>query len=77
MNFILAKLSYVECSTRKERSGIVWLLAGLWKLKRVRRNTEKGKCPFCLGEEDVTYTLLHCKLEFVERNFKYKMVKYE
>jgi len=26
----------------------------------MRRNTDKGRFPFCLGEEDVTHILLEC-----------------
>jgi hypothetical protein len=39
-------------------------------LKGIRRNTDKGKCPLCLGEEDVKHILLDClaagnwKIEF-------------
>jgi hypothetical protein len=35
-----------------------WLLAGVWQLKGVRHNTENGRCPLCLEEEDVKHTLL-------------------
>jgi hypothetical protein len=52
---------YIEGFSRKERSGIAWLLAGIWQLKGVRRNADKGRCPLCLGEEDVNHMLLECK----------------
>jgi hypothetical protein len=44
----------------KRRSGIGWLLAGVRRLKRIRRNTDKGRCGLCLGEEDVKRILLDC-----------------
>jgi hypothetical protein len=37
---------------KKERSGIAWLIAGIWQLKGVRRNADKGRCPLCFEEED-------------------------
>jgi hypothetical protein len=39
----------------EERSGIAWLLAG-WQLKGVRQNTDNGRRPLCLEEEDVMTT---------------------
>jgi hypothetical protein len=42
---------YMECCSRKQRSGITWLIAGIWQLKGVRRNADKGRCPLCLEEE--------------------------
>jgi hypothetical protein len=33
-NFHWAKRLYVQCCIRKERSGIAWFLAGVWKFKR-------------------------------------------
>jgi hypothetical protein len=30
---------------RKERNRIAWLLAGMWKLKGIRSNADKGRCP--------------------------------
>jgi hypothetical protein len=47
--------------TRKERIGVIWLKAGIWKLKGIRRGLEKGRCPLCLGEEDEKHILLKCK----------------
>jgi hypothetical protein len=45
---------------KKERSGIAWLIAGMWQLG-VRRNADKGRCPLCLEEEDVEHILLEFK----------------
>jgi hypothetical protein len=55
------KECYIDKCTRKERIGIMWLKAGIWKLKGIRRGLEKGRCPLCWGEEDVKHILLKCK----------------
>jgi hypothetical protein len=52
---------YIECCSRKEKSGIAWLIAGIWQLEGVRRNADKERRPLCLGEEDVKHILLECK----------------
>ena len=57
-NFSWDKRSYIEYCSRKERSGIVLLLAGVWKYEGIIRNTDQGRFPFCLGEEGTEYTLL-------------------
>jgi hypothetical protein len=44
----------------KKRSGIAWLIAGIWQLKGARKNADKGRCPLCLEEEDAKYILLEC-----------------
>jgi hypothetical protein len=50
---------YIKCS-RKEWSGIAWLVAGVWQLKGFTRNTVKRRCPLCLGEGDVKRISLDC-----------------
>jgi hypothetical protein len=58
---------WVDCTAigenkkRKERSGIAWLIAGIWQQKEVRRNADKGRCPLCFEKEDVKHILLECK----------------
>jgi hypothetical protein len=47
--------------TRNERIGVIWLKAGIWKLKGIRRGLEKGRCPLCWGEEDEKHILVNCK----------------
>jgi len=32
----------------------------MWKLKGIRRNADKGRCPLCLSEVDVKHILLDC-----------------
>jgi hypothetical protein len=34
---------YSEWCLRKERSRVAWLLAGVWQLKGMRRNMDKGR----------------------------------
>jgi hypothetical protein len=41
------KECYIDKCARKERIGIIWLIAGIWKLKGIRRGLEKGRCPLC------------------------------
>jgi hypothetical protein len=55
------KKLYTECCSRKERSGVARVLAGIWQLKGVRRNADKARCPLCLEEEDAKHILLECK----------------
>ena len=61
MNCSWVKRLYTECCSRRERSGIVWLLAGL-AIGGMRRNADKGRCPSCLVEEDVK----HRSLDYLE-----------
>jgi hypothetical protein len=57
----LGQKLYIECCSRKERSGIAWLIAGIWQLKGVRRKADKGRCPLCFEKDDVKHILLECK----------------
>jgi hypothetical protein len=41
INFCWGKILNTERCSRRERSGVTWLLAGIWKLTGIRRN--KGK----------------------------------
>ena len=50
MDFTWGERLRVEWCVRKERIGIAWLVAGVWKLKGIRKNVDKGRCPPCLGE---------------------------
>jgi hypothetical protein len=58
----------------EEGSGVAWLLVGAWQLTGVRRNTDKGSCPLCLGEEEAKH-ILDCwetrnwKLEFLNHKW--------
>jgi hypothetical protein len=61
LNFSWGKKQYTELCSRRERSGIAWLLAGIWQLKEAIWNFDKGRCPLCPGEENVKHILLDCK----------------
>jgi hypothetical protein len=50
---------YQDTNFREER-GIVWLGAGTWKLKGIRKTPDKGKCPSQLGEKALRQILLGC-----------------
>jgi hypothetical protein len=54
------KESYIDECTRKERMGIIWLKAGIWKLRGIRRGFERGRCPLCQGEKDAKHIWLKC-----------------
>jgi len=43
MAFSCGKRSYIEWCSRKERRGIAWLLAGVWQLKGMKTNMDKGR----------------------------------
>jgi len=60
INFCCGSRSYIECCVRKERNCVAWLLAGMWKLKGIRRNADKGRFPLYLSEVDVKHILLDC-----------------
>jgi hypothetical protein len=45
---------------KKKRSGMSCLLAGVWQLKGMRRNTDKEICALYLGMEDVKHISLDC-----------------
>jgi hypothetical protein len=50
----------IDKCTRKERMGIIWLKAGIWKLRGIRRGFGRGRCPLYLEEEDAKHILLKC-----------------
>jgi hypothetical protein len=52
MNFIWGKRSYIE-----ERSGIACLVAGVWKLRQIRKKMDKGRCLLCLGADSAKYVV--------------------
>jgi hypothetical protein len=58
MNHEWGKESYIEKCTRKERMGIIWWKAGIWKARGIRMGFERGRCPLCLGEEDAKHIVL-------------------
>jgi hypothetical protein len=44
---------------------------GMWQLKGMRRNTDTGRCPLCLGEEDI----IHILLDYLQtRNWRIKLL---
>jgi hypothetical protein len=51
---------YTVCCTRKERSGLAWRRAGIWKLRGTRNGLEKGRCPLYNEEEDALHIPLKC-----------------
>jgi hypothetical protein len=39
----------VEKCTRKERMGIIWWKAGIWKPRGIRKGFERGNAPYAWG----------------------------
>jgi len=60
MYFCCGKNPYIKCCSRKEKSGIAWLVAGVWQLKGITRNTVKRRSPLCSGKQDIKRILLDC-----------------
>jgi hypothetical protein len=43
------KESYIYECTRKERMGIIWLKARIWKVRGIGKGFERGRCPPMFG----------------------------
>jgi hypothetical protein len=52
-----AREQYISCCTRNERSGLAWFKTGIWKLRDMRKGSEK-RCPLCSEDEDAVHILL-------------------
>jgi hypothetical protein len=48
--------NYIDGCTRKEKTGIRWLKAVTLKYCKVRRGSDRGRCPLCLAERNVKCT---------------------
>jgi hypothetical protein len=55
MNQKWVKGCNADADTKKNRTGIAWPKAGIWKLSGIRRGSERGRCPISLGQEDAKY----------------------
>jgi hypothetical protein len=53
-------MSYIEYYNTKEKSGVGWLLAQVWKLRGNGKKLDKGRWPLCLGIEAIKNVLLRC-----------------
>jgi hypothetical protein len=60
MKLLWAREEYVMCCSRKDRSGIAWFRAGIWKLRGTRKGSENGRCPLCNEKKDAVHILLKC-----------------
>jgi hypothetical protein len=56
----LGREEYVEFCSRKERNGLAWMKAGVWKLRGIGRGWVKGTCPQGRANENAKYILLSC-----------------
>jgi hypothetical protein len=55
-----ARKEYVTCCSRKDRSGISWFKADVWKLRGTMNELDNGRCPLRNEEEDAVHILLKC-----------------
>ena len=51
----LGREKKAECCSREEKNRLVWLKAGVWKFRYIRRQKDKGSCPLYLGNEAVQH----------------------
>jgi hypothetical protein len=51
----LVRDEYIGFCSTNERNGLVWMKAGVWRLRGIRRGFEKGICPLCRGNEYVKH----------------------
>lgn len=58
MNFSGVKDYIQNALLRKMRCEIALWPAGVSKLRKIGKNTDKGKCMFCLCEDDVTHIFM-------------------
>jgi hypothetical protein len=52
-----AREEHIVCCTRNERSGLAWVKTGIWKLRGMRKEFEKGRFPLCSEDEDAVHIL--------------------
>ena len=51
----------------------MYLLAGVWKLRRIRNEIDKGRRRLCVGKEDIKDMMVVCsETRNRERNFEVK-----
>jgi hypothetical protein len=60
MKLLWASKEYVTCCSRKDRSGMEWFKAGIWKQRGTRKGLQNRRCPLCNEEEDAVHILLKC-----------------
>ena len=58
MEFSWSRGSYIQNVVRGKKEVDGRGLAGVWKLKGIRKKTDKGICPLRLDEEDVKHVVV-------------------
>ena len=71
LKVLWGKKFYVEWCSRKNKSGITWLLAKVWQLKGIKQNAVKGRCTTCSEKEDAKHVLLDSR---DTRNWRRKLI---
>jgi hypothetical protein len=44
----------------KEGEKLAWFKTDIWKLRGIRKGSEKGRCPVCSEDKDAIHILLKC-----------------
>jgi hypothetical protein len=50
-------IRYTDCCPRKERNETIWVKAGIWKPRSIRKGFETGICPLILEEKNAKHVL--------------------
>jgi hypothetical protein len=50
----------MSCCKLNEEN-VVWFILGIWKLRVLRKGTERGRCPLYGEEENESHIFLKCK----------------
>jgi hypothetical protein len=51
---------YSEFCSSNKISGLVWKKAEVWKLRGIKRGSEEGTFPLCVGNKHVKHILFSC-----------------
>jgi hypothetical protein len=49
------------------RNGLAWFKAAMWKLGQIKKGTDRGRCPLCIGKREVLRIALK---RFETRNWR-------
>jgi hypothetical protein len=55
MKLVWSREEYVACCSRKEKRATEWFKAGIWKLRGMRKGSEKGRSYLWSKEENTAH----------------------
>ena len=55
------KEEYINRCSKNEIMGFAWWRLGVWKLRGIRKNFDRGICPLCYGRENAQHIILECR----------------